>query len=605
MLLQKYRLLRNFLPTLALCALVCVSCGGGDDSSPGHTSSPKCDLTSQINAQKSYERESYYPSEFSISNDFSHRYGADISPGEEHYDIAKKVSRSVFEIEFFEKGMEYSVGTGTGWLIAPEYVVTAAHNFGEDLGIRARIHTFDGETLEAERIYLDTPEKTDLAVLRLKREIKNAIPFKIADTEPERNDFLMTMGAGSGVRGLGAWTVSAGPALKLKSGERDIAGEPGRIYHAIQASPGTSGGPILNEEGEVVSIVSRAKGGDFGLINRFAGEIKPFRPRAKPPEKLWIYAFHQPDPSAISLGPNPTELKSLYDKIPGLREPENAGEYRDGNKWKTTDHDFGDEYNPFPLNRFEDMNSTYKKAREGVVHVTTCHEGKMLNGSGFIYDNDTVITAGHVAPGKGDKVLIKTSADIETTADERIVCGDDSGVVYCDKCYLGTVSKTQNILEPRNNDNDQELQNLGNCDIAVIKMNKPGILSEYPKLKIGNSSSLQCGDPLVNIGSALIYNTVGYFQGVGAVHLSTQKYTAEMFSPASAGGMSGGPFVNREGEVISLASAGLGEIAGKWPEPGLLKIHTLLPYYTAQDHFEGPNAETMRRFIEEDGFYCE
>ena len=94
----------------------------------------------------------------------------------------------------------------------------------------AHVHTFDGDTIDAEVVWFDkacyAASGTDLALLKLEREI-NAVPMKIADRRPGRNETLMAMGHGSTSRGLGAWTVSAGPALELRSedtGSRQPAG---------------------------------------------------------------------------------------------------------------------------------------------------------------------------------------------------------------------------------------------------------------------------------------------------------------------------------------------------------------------------------------------
>jgi len=564
-----YRLLRRFLPVLILGALASVSCGG----STGYEPPPECDLSSQAEEQKKYKREDYYPKVF--SRDFSRDFGADISPTENDYDIARKVSRSVFEIAFWKGDAEYFSGSvGSGWLIAPGYVVTAAHNPGNPKA-RIDVHTFDGDTIRAEIVYIDPDREdaTDLAVLRLEREI-DAVPMKIADARPERNEFLMVMGGAGILRGLGGWAVSAGPALELQSGEPDPIGNPGRTYHAVPAAPGMSGGPIFNRKGEVVSIASAGQSiGSHRMIESRFG-VGPFQiPPASPPDNLWLYGFVQPHLDLLSYGPNPNEMRELYDKVPGLEEPENAGEYRNDNEWKRTEHEFGDKYSPFPVDEFDEMEKVYKEAREAVVTVAVSHKGNQLNGSGFIYDGNTVITAGHVAPGKGDRALIKTM-------DARSL-------------HLGTVLKTQ----------DQS--DLGKCDIAIIKMDAPDALGGYPALKIGDSSSLRCGDPLVEIGSAHVYNSIGPFQGVGAVYMLSRKYTSEYISRSASGGMSGGPVVNGEGKVISLTSHGLGLAQDKWLEPGPLIIRTRLPVYLKQDFSEGPNAEMIRRFIENKEFYCE
>ena len=112
---------RKFLPIfLALCFLASVSC---ELETGPSTPTNRCDLASQENEQRAYKRDDYFPKRY--SRDFSRDLGADISPTADDYDLARKVSRSVFQLEFAGR-------VGTGWLIAPRYVVTAAHNVTED-----------------------------------------------------------------------------------------------------------------------------------------------------------------------------------------------------------------------------------------------------------------------------------------------------------------------------------------------------------------------------------------------------------------------------------------------------------------------------------------
>lgn len=543
------------------------SCGESADMS----TRTQCDLAPQRNEQRlsGKKREDYYPKVF--SRDFSRDYGVDISPSEKDYDTVRKVSRSVFEIEF-QVG-DGAISVSTGFLIAPRYVVTAAHSIGDNPQVTIRVHTFDGDTIEAERVYAD-PEKedgTDLALLRLKEEI-DAVPMKIAKEHPERNELLMAIGGGQIFNGLGGWGVSAGPALELGSGHLPpLNRRPGRVYHAVVITPGMSGGPIFNDRGEVVSIVSLITHGlEIEGILRDSFGVTPFQVPNSPPENLWLYAFDQPDPKSLSSGPNPEELKEVFDKIPDEEKPDNAGDYRSDNKWEKAGDEFGNEYSPFPLDQFDHMQDVYRRARESTVEIRVDSGGY---GSGFIYDANTVITAGHVVPLKGEKVRITAFS------------GGSRAV------YRGTVLKTQ------------YQDKFGGCDIAVIRTD--GSLGEHQTLEIADSSSsLQCGDPLVAIGSAAAYNSVGLLQGVGAVHMRAKPHVLRFFSRSLAGGMSGGPLVDKNGRVVSLNSTIYGLVEEVWNDPGPLLIRTRLPFYPKQDFSEGPSAEIIKRFADENEFFC-
>ena len=564
---------RNFLPVfLALCVLASVSCGGGTDSgTPPPPPTSRCDLASQEDEQRAYDRDEYFSKRH--SRDFFRDLGADISPTDDDYDLARKISRSVFDVEL--RGGRNPV-RGTGWLIAPRYVATAAHNVAEQIGpvgqgrcektdhTTVHIHTFDGDTIGAEVVWFDEKctARTDLALLRLEREI-DAIPMKIADERPERNEMLMAMGGSGNANGLGSWNVTAGPALELRSvrPSTDFGFFPGRVYQWVPTGVGgMSGGPIFNRRGEVVSIVSSGIQDDTVELFGVRSSPKP----DSPPEDLWVYGFIQRSPSHFSIGPNPGELRELYNKDPGLSEPANAGDHRNSNKWERTGHPLGDHYSPFPIDQFDRMNRVYKEARKGAVTV----KAGRFNGSGFIYDDSTVITVAHVA------------RELGSGADIRTIDG---------RSHRATVSKTQD-------GND--------CDIAILKTEEPGALSGYTKLELGDSSSLRCGDPLVQIGSAGAYNAAGELQGLGAVYMRTKEYTSNLLSRSAIGGMSGGPVVDRNGRVVAISSEGQADLRDEWDRPAPLYIHTRFPVYFRQDKFVGQNPETIRKFIEQSDFYC-
>ena len=568
---------RNFLAVfLALCVLASVSCGGGTDSGappPPNGAPPppnRCDLASQEDEQRAYKRDDYFPKIY--SPDFSRDLGADIVPTDDDYDLARKVSRSVFDLEFRRKNSDLIAGTATGWLVAPRYVATAAHNVAEQIGplgqgrcerrdVTAHVHTFDGDTIDAEVVWFDKEcvGGTDLALLKLEREI-DAVPMKIADERPGRNEMLMAMGRSGNVSGLGSWNVTAGPALVLRSGQ--VARElPGRVYQWVPTgSGGMSGGPIFNRRGEVVSIVSAGFDGNTDELFGIRSSQKP----SSPPGNLWVYGFIQKSPEEYNSGPNPGELRDLYNKDPGLSEPANAGDYRNNNEWEKADHPLGDHYSPFPVDQFDRMNRVYKEARKGAVTVKVGGS----NGSGFIYDDSTVITVAHVARNLG------------SGADIRTIDG---------RSHRATVSKRQD-------DND--------CDIAILKTEEPGALSRYTKLELGDSSSLECGDPLVGIGSGFLYNAVGELQGLGTVYMTTGQHTSNFLSRSVSAGMSGGPIVDRDGNVVSIFSASFAEPSDEWDTPAPLYIHTRFPVYDNQYRSNGQNSETMKKFIEQRDFYC-
>lgn len=68
--------------------------------------------------------------------------------------------------------------------------------------------------------------------------------------------------------------------------------------------------------------------------------------------------------------------------------------------------------------------------------------------------------------------------------------------------------------------------------------------------------------------------------------------------------MSGGPVVDRDGNVVSVTAHSFAEPSDEWDKPGPLYIHTRLPVYGQQEGSRGQNSETMKKFIEQSDFYC-
>ena len=502
-----------------------------------------------------------FPGSFSVD------FGIRISP-EKYKDVARQVSRSVFQLQMLEqrptKNNPSDHSACTGWLIAPKYIVTAAHCYEETVKV-VQVNTFDGTTIEAKLPPLhydaDKEDGPDLLLLELEREVTDAAPMKIAEQPPGNNEIVIGMGTPLETEALGGWITSAGPVRTSPD-----CNSAGRVCHALNLAGGMSGGPLFNENGEVVSIISSSRNGP-GYDKWLGGS--PFPKKAL---SLWGYAFKIPKTDSISIGPSPGEIRRLYDKIPG-GEPENAGEYRD-NQWETTDDELGELYNPFPFDQYESMDSAYKEARKGAVTIKA-YPG--TGGSGFIYDDTTIITAGHVAPKKGEQVKI---------------------TMYDGRIYFGTVEKTS-IVNPSDPLDDI----IGSeCDVAVIKTETHIDLQKYPTLQLGEPSSLRCGDPLVQIGSADHYNAAGYLQGLAATYMSAGSRSLRFHSPGSTGGMSGGPIVNAEGNVVSLSSTNEGVFfdgASRWAKPGPLIVRTRIPiHYGYGTYSTGPNTESIENFIE-------
>lgn len=148
---------------------------------------------------------------------------------------------------------------GSGWLAAPNLVVTNAHVIaGEDV---TRVRTTDGVLKRAEVVVFD--RKNDVAVLRVGELGVPVLPL----VAPERGEEVAVIGYPEGgpldvVAGRTGVTREAisGNAYNERPVERTVTSFRAPLF------PGNSGGPAVNAEGEVVSTIfaSRAGSNDSG-----------------------------------------------------------------------------------------------------------------------------------------------------------------------------------------------------------------------------------------------------------------------------------------------------------------------------------------------------
>ncbi len=155
-------------------------------------------------------------------------------------------------------------GAGSGIVVRPNgYVVTNAHVIAGARDIKVHV---DGQTYDGQVVGVD--DVTDLALVKINAEDLPAARFASEDK----------------IR-VGEWVVSLGNALALKGGPtvtigiisalgRTIQSETGEhFYNLIQTdaamNDGSSGGPLVNLEGEVVginqSILRQAEGMAFAI----------------------------------------------------------------------------------------------------------------------------------------------------------------------------------------------------------------------------------------------------------------------------------------------------------------------------------------------------
>ena len=132
---------------------------------------------------------------------------------------------------------------GSGFFIAADRIVTNMHVVRDARLIR--IETFDGHTCTVSNV-IAVNEREDLALLQMEAPNAEAVTLQLADSAPVEGEEIVVM---SNPRGS-QWKLTSGqvgPVWEFK-------GTGHRIQITASILPGSSGGPVVNKEGQVVGI---------------------------------------------------------------------------------------------------------------------------------------------------------------------------------------------------------------------------------------------------------------------------------------------------------------------------------------------------------------
>ena len=147
--------------------------------------------------------------------------------------VAKKVRASTVIVD-----------GGAGWVAASDLVVTNGHVTPE-VGETVSLETITGVHLSA--VVLESSLNPDLAILRVTSNISELPPpLSIGTTSP--GNPVMTVGHSSIV---GNWVVTVGEVVSVPPMTPEHW-----ILVDLTVSPGNSGGPAVNQDGEVIGVVS-------------------------------------------------------------------------------------------------------------------------------------------------------------------------------------------------------------------------------------------------------------------------------------------------------------------------------------------------------------
>lgn len=137
-----------------------------------------------------------------------------------------------------------SIGMGSGFAVLPDLLVTNRHVIR---GARAiQVNTWDGRSLEADVAAVALA--SDIGFARVRGRLPE--PARIAETEPSPGTDVTVVGYPGG----GEMTFADGKIIDYTDGS-EVPGFGRAMRISASVRQGNSGGPVLNEDGEVVGVV--------------------------------------------------------------------------------------------------------------------------------------------------------------------------------------------------------------------------------------------------------------------------------------------------------------------------------------------------------------
>jgi serine protease Do len=161
----------------------------------------------------------------------------------------KKSQRQIMNDLAESKGNTVAPGkyTGTGFLISSlGYVATSYHVIRESDSVLLENEFFG--PLKASVIYSDA--LNDISILKVENvdfKMKGSLPFIISPKEADLGEYVYTLGFPREDVVFGEGSVSASTGYGQN---------PNSYQVSVPVNPGNSGGPLLNERGELVGMVS-------------------------------------------------------------------------------------------------------------------------------------------------------------------------------------------------------------------------------------------------------------------------------------------------------------------------------------------------------------
>ncbi len=159
-------------------------------------------------------------------------------------ELVRRIKPSAVAIETFDaKGEKLS--RGSGFFIDTDRVVTNRHVI--DNAYRAEIHSYTGDVYNVKGV-IAVDAEGDLALLRVDAPAHQVRPLSLDRTSPQEGESVVVIGNPFGLEG----SVTNG----IVSAVRDIPTFGRIIQITAPISPGSSGSPVVNMQGQVIGVAT-------------------------------------------------------------------------------------------------------------------------------------------------------------------------------------------------------------------------------------------------------------------------------------------------------------------------------------------------------------
>jgi len=159
-------------------------------------------------------------------------------------ELVRRIKPSAVAIETFDVRGE-KLARGSGFFIDADRIVTNRHVI--DNAYRAEIHSYNGRVYAVKGVTAVDAEG-DLAILRVDAAADQVRPLSLDRTSPQEGESVVVIGNPFGLEG----SVTNG----IVSAVRDIPTFGRIIQITAPISPGSSGSPVVNMQGQVIGVAT-------------------------------------------------------------------------------------------------------------------------------------------------------------------------------------------------------------------------------------------------------------------------------------------------------------------------------------------------------------